>query len=274
MHPGKLLLQTAGECDFDPGHLLDVFGQQRRRFVAVLQGFGPDDWAAPTRCTHWSALDVVRHLCDNNNTAAAIQPNDRTLDITAGYDPRITPRRWLAASTGESPDATFSRFVATTEERFALDRARLAQGRRFDVRMPYGPMDWTVRVLHGFWDSWLHERDVLLARGIEHPTDGDATAYATAYGVFIAAAVASMFGAQVRERLTIGGDGGGVFELDSSDGVTLTITRITTAGPPAAEVADALAGRAPVAAVLGGLPASSRAALSGMADFFNTPVEL
>jgi len=26
--------------------------------------------------------------------------------------------------------------------------------------------------------------------------------------------------------------------------------------------------------VLGGLPASSRAALSGMADFFNTPVEL
>ena len=274
MHPGKLLLQTAGECDFDPGHLLDVFGQQRRRFVAVLQGFGPDDWAAPTRCTHWSALDVVRHLCDNNNTAAAIQPNDRTLDITAGYDPRITPRRWLAASTGESPDATFSRFVATTEERFALDRARLAQGRRFDVRMPYGPMDWTVRVLHGFWDSWLHERDVLLARGIEHPTDGDATAYATAYGVFTAAAVASMFGAQVRDRLTIGGDGGGVFELDSSDGVTLTVTRMTTAGPPAAEVADALAGRAPVAAVLGGLPASSRAALAGMADFFNTPVEL
>jgi len=271
MHPGKLLLQTAGECDFDPGHLLDVFGQQRRRFVAVLQGFGPDDWAAPTRCTHWSALDVVRHLCDNNNTAAAIQPNDRTLDITAGYDPRITPRRWLAASTGESPDATFSRFVATTEERFALDRARLAQGRRFDVRMPYGPMDWTVRVLHGFWDSWLHERDVLLARGIEHPTDGDATVYATAYGVFIAAAVAWMFGAQVQEKLTLGGDGGGIFELDSGDGVSLTVTRVTTAGTPAPEVADALAGRAPVAAALGDLPATSRAALSGMADFFNTP---
>jgi hypothetical protein len=83
--------------------------------------------------------------------------------------------------------------------------------------------------------------------------------------------VASIFGAQVRERLALGGDGGGVFELDSSDGVTLTVTRMTTAGPPAAEVADALAGRAPGAAVLGGLPASSYAALSGMADFFNTP---
>jgi hypothetical protein len=46
---------------------------------------------------------------------------------------------------------------------------------------------------------------------------------------------------------------------------------VTTAGTPAAEVTDALAGRAPVAAVLGDLPATSRAALSGMADFFNTP---
>lgn len=55
-------------------------------------------------------------------------------------------------------------------------------------------MDWTVRALHGLWDSWLHERDVLLPRGIEHPADGDATVYATAYGLFIAAAVASVFG--------------------------------------------------------------------------------
>ena len=271
MQPGKLLLRTAGECDFDPWHLLDVFGQQRRRFVAVLQGFGPDDWAAPTRCTDWSAHDVVRHLCDTNKKAAVIEPDDRALDITTGFDPRVTPRQWLAASAGESPDATLGRFVATTGERFACERARLAQGRRFDVRMPYGPMDWTVRVLHGFWDSWLHERDVLLARGIEHPTDGDATVYATAYGVFIAAAVAWMFGAQVQEKLTLGGDGGGIFELDSGDGVSLTVTRVTTAGTPAPEVADALAGRAPVAAALGDLPATSRAALSGMADFFNTP---
>jgi uncharacterized protein (TIGR03083 family) len=268
-----LLLRTKGGCEFDPEHLLDVFGEQRQRFVTILRGFGPDEWAAPTRCTAWSAQDVVRHLCDNNLKAAAIEPDDRMLDITTGYDPRITPREWLTASAGESPDTTFGRFMATTEERFARDRARLGQGLRFDVRMPYGPMDWTVRVLHGFWDSWLHERDVLLARGIEHPADSNATVYAAAYGLFIAATVASVFGAPVQEKLTLGGDGGGVFELDSSDGVTLTVTRGTTAGPPAAEVTDALAGRAPVAAVLGDLPADSRAALSGLGDFFNTPAE-
>jgi uncharacterized protein (TIGR03083 family) len=268
-----LLLRTKGACDFDPGHLLDVFGGQRQRFVAVLQGFGPDDWAAPTRCGVWSAHEVVRHLCDNNMRAAAIGPDDRTLDITAGFDPRITPRQLLAASAGEPPGATLGRFVATTEERFALDRARLAQGRRFDVRMPYGPVDWTVRVLHGFWDSWLHERDVLLARGMEHPTDADAIVYATAYGVFIAAAVASVFGDPVQEKLMLSGDGGGVFDLGSRDGVTLAVTRVTAEGPSAAQVTDALAGRSVAAAVLGDLPATSRTALLHMADFYNTPVE-
>ena len=124
--------------------------------------------------------------------------------------------------------------VATTEELVGLARGRLAEGGRFDVRLPYGPMDWTILVLHVLWDSWIHERDVLLARGAEHPTDGDATGYAAAYGIFISAAVASMFGDQVREKLSLGGDGGGL---------------------------------------LGALPASSRTALSHLADFFNTPVE-
>jgi uncharacterized protein (TIGR03083 family) len=273
IQPRRLLLRTGGACDLDPGRLLEVFGEQRQRFVAVLRGFGPNDWAAPTRCAEWSAHDVIRHLCDCNALAAGAGPDDRTLDIDAGFDPRTTPRGWLTASADESPDATLGRFVATTDELLALWRARLAQNRRFSIRLPYGPMDWTVLALHGFWDSWIHERDVLLTRGAEHPTDGDATCYATAYGLFIAAAVASMFGDQVQQKLKLGGGGGGVFDLDSRGQVTLAVTRVTTTGPPAAELADALAGRSPATAVLDDVPASTRAVLSHLATFFNTPVE-
>ena len=266
--PSRLVLRTEGSCDLDPQHLLDVWARQRQRFAAVLRAFGPDHWAAPTRCADWSAHDVVRHLCDCNAIAAGT--DDHALDLAAGFDPRITPRGWLAVSADQSPGATLSRFQATTGELLALLRNRLAQALRFDVCLPYGPMDWTILVLHAFWDSWLHERDVLLAQGREHPTDGDATIYATAYGLFIAAAVAAMFGEQVQEKLTL--SGGGVFDLDSRDGVTLTVTRATIAGQPTAEVTDALAGRPPAATQLGDLPASSRAALFRMADFFNTPV--
>jgi uncharacterized protein (TIGR03083 family) len=271
--PCGLLLRTAGRCEIEPGHLLHVFGEQRERFVAVLRGFGADDWAAPTRCAAWSAHDIVRHLCDANTYLAATSPGDRRLDITAGFDPRVTPRRWAAVSADESPDATFRRFLTTTEQMLGQLRGWLAQDRRFDVHLPYGLMDWTVLALHAHWDSWLHERDVLLAQGREHPTGDDATFYATAYGLFIAAAVAPLFGDQVQEKLTLGGDGGGIFDVESRGAATLAVTRMVTAGPPASQVTDALAGRSADAAALSGLPSGSRTALLRMADFFNSPVE-
>jgi hypothetical protein len=104
----------------------------------------------------------------------------------------------------------------------------------------------------------------------------DATVYPTAYGLFIAAAVAAVFGDLVREKLTLSGDSGGAFDLGSRDGVTVTLTPVATAtaeGPPAAQVSDALAGCAPTAAILGDLPANSRTALLRVAEFFNAPVE-
>lgn len=64
--PAGLLLRTAGGCDLDPQRLIAAFAEQRRRFVAILQGFGADDWAAPMRCTAWSAQEFVRHLSDAN----------------------------------------------------------------------------------------------------------------------------------------------------------------------------------------------------------------
>jgi len=271
--PGTLVLRTAGTCHLDMPHLVDVLGEQRHRFVSILQGFGPGDWAAPTRCADWSAHDVVRHLCDATAFAAAAGADDRTLDMTAGFDPRTSPARYLTASAGESTATTLGRLMALTSELLACARGRLARRSRFDVYLPYGPMDWTVLILHLFWDSWIHERDVLLARGAEHPTSDHATGYAAAYGLFISAAVASLFGDPVQDTLTLGGDGGGIFDLDSRGAVTLTVSREHTAGPPAAEVTDALAGRPPAAAVLGALPASTRTALSHLADFFTTPVD-
>src|SRR5215469_11937099 len=86
--PSRLLLRMGDECDFDPGHMLDVFGRQRQRFVTVLEGFGPGDWAAPTRCADWSAHEVVRHLCDGTAIGIAARPGDRVLDQAERFDPR------------------------------------------------------------------------------------------------------------------------------------------------------------------------------------------
>ena len=263
MRPATLLLQTEGECDIDPERLLDVFSEQRQRFVTILRGFGPEDWVERTRCSDRSAHDVVRHLCDANVLILRGSADDSTLDLTAGFDPRVTPGEWLRASAGESPAVSLERFVATTEDLLALARSRLAERRMFDVPLPYGQMDWTVVVLHTFWDSWMHERDVLLARGDEHPTDDDATLYATSYGLFIAAAVSFMFGDPVEEQLKLDD---GVFDLAGRADVTLMVTRVTTPGHPAARFADALAGRVEIDGALEAVPTRSRVALLRMAN--------
>jgi uncharacterized protein (TIGR03083 family) len=273
VRPDSLALRTAGGCDVDPEHLLYVIGEQRQRLVAVLEGFGPDDWAAPTRCAEWSAHDVVRHLCDANGIVH-LGPGDRTLDVTAGFDPRSSPRGWLAASAGELPGETLTRLVATSEDLLVVSSRRLAEERSFDVFLPYGPMDWTVLMLHSLWDAWVHERDVMLMRGAEHSSDDDATFYATAYGVFVAAAVASLLaGDEVKDQLTLGGAGGGVFDVDTHGAIVVTATRLTVAGPSAAVVADALAGRTPMDQALPDVAPGSRTALGRLGDLFNTPVE-
>jgi len=96
--------------------------------------------------------------------------------------------------------------------------------------------------------------------------------YAAAHGLLLAAAVAPMHGHPGAPHAGPGGDGRGVFGLDSRGPLTVTVTRVPTAGPPAAEITGALAGRAAAAGLLGGLPASARAALPRLAGFCNTPV--
>jgi hypothetical protein len=269
-----LLLRTEGPCDLDPEHLLDVMAEQRHRFAAVLHGFGSDDWACKTRCEVWSAHDVIRHLCDEA-AIGGIGPDDHAIDMAAGFDPRVTPRERLIASAGESPDATLRRLSETTEELLALYRTRIARDRTFDVHLPYGTMDWTVLMLHNLWDWWLHERDVLLVRGSENfIDDDDGTFYVTAYGVFLAALMAPILGGEkVNERLELGGTGGGTFSVQSDEAVVLTADRGTTEGPPAAEVADALAGRPPGDVLLCSASVNSRIALSLLAAFFNASID-
>src|SRR6516225_2196940 len=104
---GNLLLRTNGSCAFEVEHLLDVFADERRRFMEVLAGFGSDDWAAPTRCAEWTAHDVVRHLCDCNGVGFryCAGNSEGPLDVAA-FDPRVTPREWMTRSANDSPETT------------------------------------------------------------------------------------------------------------------------------------------------------------------------
>ena len=282
IRPDTLFLRTAGACDLDPEHLLQVFSEQRRRFVAVLRGFGPDDWAAPTRCADWSAQDVVRHLCDGDAIGIAAGPGGRPARRhPAGFDRGGSPplAGWLAAS---GPGVARchpgpSRSPATTEELLGTSQLSGSPPGRQVSTSACRTGRWTgrSRLLHklsGIRGSTNATCCSRRGRRTPHPRRRNRLRDRVR-GVPHRRGGVDVLADPVRERPTFGGDGGGgILAVDSRSGITLTVNRGSTAGPPAAEVADALAGRSPFAAVLGDLPPSSRAALSHMADFFNTPV--
>ena len=261
-------LRVDGDATFDVNQAIDVFEQQRARFMRQLEGLSAEQWAAPSRCALWSVQDVMRHLCDVNERFDKGGAEPITFD---GFDPRTTPNEWLRASDGEFADATLARFRDSTSSLLASVRQRVANGDRRRVPAPYGIVPWPVLFVHAYWDSWVHERDILVPLGHEHETDDDAVRLATAYAMFVAASVAAMFGSPMTATLSLSGIGGGTYDLTrDGDTVVLRVDPAPNAdGPDAREVAEALTGRDQSVVTLLGADCKP---LSIVANFFNTPV--
>lgn len=258
-----------GGVSFDVNHAVDVFEQQRARFIGQLEQLSPEQWSAPTRCALWSVQHVVRHLCDVNERLDREDGDPISFD---GFDPRTTPNDWLRPSDGEAVDATFERFRESTRSVFAGVRQRIASGDTREVAAPYGTVPWPFAFVHAYWDSWVHERDVLVPLGIAHPTDDGAVRLATAYAWFVTGVIAAAIGSPVTKAVALSGVGGGTYEL-ALDGTAVVLTadaaRASESGPDAVMVADILTGRGGSVVELLGDDAKP---LAIVGDFFNTPV--
>ena len=117
------------------------------------------------------------------------------------------------------------------------------------------PADFRLFQLHLHWDAWIHERDMLLPLGIEPPEDQEALRFATAYGVLFAGVAVKMAGASLDTVLSIADLGDVRLEV-SPDALRVHVDPDGAGGgvpvAGAALLADALAGRGDVAAVVDG----------------------
>jgi uncharacterized protein (TIGR03083 family) len=265
-------LRTQGRPVLAVLAVVDAFEAHRRAFVEQLEQLPAEAWAASTRCSEWSVHEVARHLCDVNELIR--DDHGSVTSPSTGFDPRTTPREWLRSSEGESVESTLLRLQVTSAAAFESTRALARRGE--DERIiqgPYGPIPWTVLMLHAFWDSWLHERDVVLPLGLPHLTDDEGARLATAYSIFVAGAAASLFGTPVRATFRLSGLARGTYELlRDGDAVALRVEPGEVGGPDGVMLADALTGRGgSLEDCVPGEPATV-AALSGLATFFNTPV--
>ena len=232
----------------------------RGRLLDVAEGLGSGQWAGPSRCSAWTAHQVVRHVRDGCRIHVGALGRTPFWLFDKPFDNRVTPDEWLTPSDGESPAETVDalrRFSA--EEAAALD-ARVATPENEIVGGPYGPVPWTILSTHVFWDAWLHERDLTQVTGGGGPSTPAEEALAATYSLFICSMAAILMGLEPYER-TIGlvGQDGAYVATVRPGHVELRAARTvdgTDLRGALAEIVDSLAGRGPVPTdVLHGDPA-------------------
>jgi len=142
--------------------------RQRDRLAATLADLDADQWAAPSRCEGWSVQDVVIHLASTNrfwahsiNQGLAGEPTRYLF----GFDPVASPAQLVAAAQGTAPADTLAELVQGNQ---ALADA-LSSVNDWEVlaEAPPGHIAIGLVAIHALWDSWVHERDVVIPLGLD-----------------------------------------------------------------------------------------------------------
>jgi uncharacterized protein (TIGR03084 family) len=158
--------------------VLDALVGQNAVLAAMLAPLGADRWALPSACDGWSISDVVLHLAQTNELAAA-SAEGRLGDSPAGRD-------WAADTNGTTGGGTVDDAAGA-----AVERERGAPGADVHLRWktscddlvaalrrrePSDRLQWVVGDLAArtlattrVAESWIHTGDVAAGLGVEHP---------------------------------------------------------------------------------------------------------
>jgi uncharacterized protein (TIGR03083 family) len=257
---------------FDPRTTLTALAGQRRRLCSSAATFTTDELAAPSRCEGWSVADVLRHLVWVDATMHQIWSGDES--PVEGFDPRTTPNKWVEADRVVPDEEIRERYLSSTDamalEMESADPQRLGH----PSLSPLGAVPWWMSAVHIGWDSWIHERDVLIPLDRDVEDIPGETLPCLAYSMV----VASFFSGRPPLNVRIGSvqlqresDLVTAWEPDEepdeqsdSDGLTVLT------GSPVATI-DSLSGRGALSdALVGDGAVIDR--MAGLARFFTSPV--
>lgn len=212
--------------DGDPSAIAGPTITQRQRLVDTVAGLSDDQLRRPSRCDEWSGVDVIAHLDGTNRfwsmsiaSATAGAPS-RVLD---GFDPVATPAAMVEAGRGRSPSEVVDAFARSTAG--LIDDLASVRDDAWEMlgEAPPGHVTLSAVVHHALWDSWIHERDILLPLGIEPVVAPDEVAAGLRYAAALGPAVGLITGEQRSGRMVVAGDDPDVaFAVGIADQITVT----------------------------------------------------
>lgn len=226
------------------GNPAEPLVRQRRRLVEELRTLDDDQWRTPSRCDGWTVQDVVLHLISTNQfweMSIAAGLDRKPTRFLATFDPVATPPQLIEPLRALPPAEALDRLSQGVESLAdairALDDGALA----LPAEGPPGHIAIRAVLLHALWDSWIHERDVLLPLGRAQAHDDDELVGCLAYAAGLGPAFAATAGSTREGTLVIKAtDPDVVVIIDEGPTVTVRL------GKPGAPPADApqLAGTA------------------------------
>lgn len=266
--------------DGPPAAIAGPLIRQRRRLATALASFTDEQWSHPSRCAGWSNRDVIVHL-DSTNTfwsmSIAAGVHGEPTRFLATFDPVASPAQLVAGSGDVSTGEVLARFVASTDALVGLCSSLDHAGWSAAAEAPPGHVSVSAVAHHALWDSWVHERDVLVPLGLAPEPEADEVAACLRYVAALGPALA----------LNRGAAGSGVLAIDATgpDVVVVVdigeevVVRAGAAGAPtvelrlagdAVELLEALSVRRPLTQLI---PAESAWMLRGLSDTFDVAAD-
>ena len=148
--------------------MLDPVVRQRRRLEAILAALDEEDWGRASRCEGWTIQDVVAHLAGvtsfwQGSVEAGLRGSPTR--ILAAFDPAATPPMMVDVMRTMTPAEVLELFVSSNDG--YLDAITVLDDAGWSTVAEAPPGHVTIRRLseHALWDSWVHERDIVLPLG-------------------------------------------------------------------------------------------------------------
>jgi uncharacterized protein (TIGR03083 family) len=183
----------AVRIDGTPSAIGAPFLRQRRRFAHELASLSPAQWAAPSRCEGWRVQDVAAHLGGVDpfwNLAITSGLAGEPTRFLASFDPKATPAAMVDAVRETSPSDTLAAYVSANEALCATVESLDDAGWDAMAETPVGHIAVSALLHHALWDSWVHERDVLVPLGIAQDAEPDEIVASLRYAAAVSPAFA------------------------------------------------------------------------------------
>jgi uncharacterized protein (TIGR03083 family) len=138
---------------------------QRARLEGLLRTLSEDEWRHPSRCAGWTVQDVVSHLTSTNAFwALSIQAGllGEPTRYLGDFDPVASPAQLVQQARGTAPTDTLEQFAASCAGLAAVVDALGESDWSTLAEAPPGHLPIGLVADHALWDSWVHERDIVL----------------------------------------------------------------------------------------------------------------